>query len=91
MDLQALETLEERVNKAVAVIAGLKDEKKKLEADNQALRRQLEELARKLQATETEGAALAELRAENQRLSAVQAETRRRLADVIAKLEKFKD
>ncbi len=91
MDLQALETLEERVNKAVAVIAGLKDEKKKLEADNQALRRQLEELARKLQTTETEGAALAELRAENQRQSAVQAETRRRLADVIAKLEKFKD
>lgn len=91
MDLQALETLEERVNKAVAVIAVLKNDKKKLEADNAALHDQLAKLTAKLQSVEGAGPELEGLRAENQRLTKAQAEIRRRLEEIIAKLEKFRD
>ena len=91
MDLQALETLEERVNKAVEVIAGLKNDKKKLEAENKALQDELNTVAHKLKSAENRGNELAGLKAENQRLSATQAEIRKRLEDIISKLEKYKD
>jgi hypothetical protein len=91
MDLQALEALEERVNKAVAVIAGLKDDKKKLESENGALRQQLDGMAKQQQSAETASAELEGLRAENRRLTGLQAEIRRRLEGVIAKLERYKD
>ena len=91
MDLQALETLEERVNKAVEVIAALKSDKKKLESENQALQGELGKLSHKLEASENKGEELAALKAENQRLTGAQAEIRKRLEDIITKLEKYKD
>jgi FtsZ-binding cell division protein ZapB len=91
MDLQALETLEERVNKAVEVIAALKNDKKKLETENQALQDELGKQSRKLEASENKGEELAALKAENQRLTGAQAEIRKRLEDIITKLEKYKD
>ena len=91
MDLQALETLEERVNKAVEVIAALKSDKKKLESENQALQDDLGTLSRKLETSENKGEELAALKAENQRLTGAQAEIRKRLEDIITKLEKYKD
>lgn len=91
MDLQALETLEERVNKAVEVIAALKSDKKKLESENQALQDELGKLSHKLEASENKGEELAGLKAENQRLTGAQAEIRKRLEDIITKLEKYKD
>jgi FtsZ-binding cell division protein ZapB len=91
MDLQALETLEERVNKAVEVITALKNDKKKLESENKALQDELGKLSRKLEASENKGGELAALKAENQRLTGAQAEIRKRLEDIITKLEKYKD
>jgi FtsZ-binding cell division protein ZapB len=91
MDLQALETLEERVNKAVEVIAALKIDKKKLESENKTLQDELGKLSRKLETSENKGEELAALKAENQRLTGAQAEIRKRLEDIITKLEKYKD
>ncbi|MDI6739108.1 MAG: cell division protein ZapB [Candidatus Edwardsbacteria bacterium] len=91
MDLQALETLEERVNKAVEVIAGLKNDKKKLEANNKALQDELNKQSHKLKSFENKGEEINALKADNQRLAGAQAEIRKRLEDIITKLEKYKD
>lgn len=91
MDLQALETLEDRVNKAVEAIAALKNDKKKLEAENKALQAELQKLSASMKSFENKGEEIITLKAENQRLADAQAEIRRRLEDIISKLEKFKD
>jgi FtsZ-binding cell division protein ZapB len=91
MDLQALETLEDRVNKAVEAIAALKNDKKKLEAENKALQAELQKLSASMKSFENKGEEIVTLKAENQRLADAQAEIRRRLEDIISKLEKFKD
>ena len=91
MDLQALETLEERVNKAVEIIAALKNDKKKLEAENKALQGELDKLSAAMKSFEHKGEELGSLKAENQRLANAQAEIKKRLEDIISKLEKLKD
>ncbi len=91
MDLQALETLEDRVNKAVEAIAALKNDKKKLEAENKALQAELQKLSASMKSFENKGEEIVTLKAENQRLADAQAEIRKRLEDIISKLEKFKD
>jgi len=91
MDLQALETLEERVNKAVEIIAALKGDKKKLEAENKALQGELDKLSASMKSFENKGEEIGRLKAENQRLANAHAEIKKRLEDVISKLEKFKD
>ena len=91
MDLQALETLEQRVNKAVEAIAALKNDKKKLEAENKALQSQLQQQSAAMKSFENKGEEIDTLKAENQRLANAQAEVKRRLEEIISKLEKFKD
>ena len=91
MDLQALEMLEQRVNKAVEAIAALKNDKKKLEAENKALQSQLQQQTAAMKSFENKGEELDTLKAENQRLAGAQAEIRKRLEDIITKLEKYKD
>ena len=91
MDLQALETLEDRVNKAVEAIAALKNDKKKLEAENKALQSQLQQQSAAMKSFENKGEEIDTLKAENQRLANAQAEVKRRLEEIISKLEKFKD
>ncbi|HTY07938.1 MAG TPA: cell division protein ZapB [Candidatus Edwardsbacteria bacterium] len=91
MDLQPLETLEERVNKAVEIIAALKADKKKLENENKALHGELDKLSASMKSAQATGEELAALQAENQRLAGAHAEIKKRLGDVISKLEKFKD
>ena len=79
MEMQALEILEERVNRAVAMVAELKAEKKELEQGS------------KMKSLEEKGERLQALEAENRRITQAQAEVKRRLEDIIAKLEKFKE
>ena len=44
MDTNILQNLEEKIDRAVGIISGLKAEKAKLEKENESLRRQTEEL-----------------------------------------------
>lgn len=44
MDLNIITDLEEKVNRAIDLIAGLKEDNKKIEEENKSLRRQLEDL-----------------------------------------------
>jgi len=44
MDSRLIKNLEDKIHRAVQMIAGLKDEKSKLEKENESLRAQLEEL-----------------------------------------------
>ncbi len=91
MTSDPLAVLEEKVNKALAVIGTLKSEKEQQQKEIQQLRRenkrlqdQLAELTKSSQQDRT----LAE---ENQRLNQAQDEAKRRLADIVAKLEKYQE
>ena len=44
MDTNILQNLEDKIDRAIEIIAGLKVEKSKLEKENESLRRQTEEL-----------------------------------------------
>ena len=48
MDSKELKDLEEKVNRAIELIAGLKNAKNKLEKENESLRGQIEEHRKKL-------------------------------------------
>lgn len=91
MTSDPLALLEDKVNKALSVISALKSEKEQLHKESQQLKRenkrlqdQLAELTKASQQDKT----LAE---ENQRLSQAQDEAKRRLADIVAKLEKYQE
>jgi hypothetical protein len=91
MEMQALEVLEERVNRAVALVAELKADKKGLELENMSQREEIGTLTGKIKSLEEKGERLQALEAENQGIRQAQAEVKRRLEDIIAKLEKFKE
>ena len=91
MEMQALEILEERVNRAVAMVAELKAEKKELEQGSKAQQIEIQTLTGKMKSLEEKGERLQALEAENRRITQAQAEVKRRLEDIIAKLEKFKE
>jgi Tfp pilus assembly protein PilN len=91
MTTDPLAVLEDKVNKALAVIGTLRSEKEQQQKEIQQLRRenkrlqdQLAELTKSSQQDRT----LAE---ENQRLNQAQDEAKRRLADIVAKLEKYQE
>ena len=83
--------LEERINKAVDRITELKNQKEKLEKDNQDLKAKIDMLTGKLKAIESEKKQQANLEDENQKLQQSQEEAKKRLTDIIDKLDKLKE
>lgn len=91
MTSDPLELLEEKVNKALAVIGTLKSEKEQQQKEIQQLRREnkrLQDQLADLTKASQQDKSLAE---ENQRLNQAQDEAKRRLADIVAKLEKYQE
>lgn len=91
MTSDPLALLEEKVNKALAVIGTLKTEKEQLHKESQQLKREnkrLQDQLAELTKASQQDKSLAE---ENQRLSQAQDEAKRRLADIVAKLEKYQE
>jgi FtsZ-binding cell division protein ZapB len=94
--LQSLSLLEERIQAAVELITYLKNEKKKLEADNarllevqRGLERRLETLATEKQQFETEFTALRSKRDEWDRYERDRDEIRARIDNMLAKFEEL--
>lgn len=91
MTSDPLALLEEKVNKALEVIGTLKSEKEQQQKEIQQLKREnkrlQDQLAEQTKASQQDRT-LAE---ENQRLSQAQDEAKRRLADIVAKLEKYQE
>jgi hypothetical protein len=94
--LQSLSLLEERIQAAVELITYLKNEKKKLEADNarllevqRGLERRLETLAAEKQQFETEFTALRSKRDEWDRYERDRDEIRARIDNMLAKFEEL--
>lgn len=91
MTSDPLELLEEKVNKALAVIGTLKSEKEQQQKEIQQLRREnkrLQDQLADLTKASQQDKSLAE---ENQRLNQAQDEAKRRLADIVTKLEKYQE
>ncbi len=91
MTTDPLAVLEDKVNKALAVIGTLRSEKEQQQKEIQQLRREnkrLQDQLAELTKASQQDKSLAE---ENQRLSQAQEEAKRRLADIVAKLEKFQE
>ena len=86
-----LTILEERINRAVDKITELKNQKEKLEKDNQDLKAKIDMLTGKLKAIESEKKQQTNLEDENQKLQQSQDEAKKRLTEIIDKLEKLKD
>ncbi|MBI4727138.1 cell division protein ZapB [candidate division TA06 bacterium] len=86
-----LAILEERINRAVDKMAELKNQKEKLEKDNQDLKAKIDLLTGKLKAIENEKKQQTNLEDENQKLQQSQEEAKKRLSEIIDKLEKLKD
>lgn len=86
-----LAILEERINRAVDKITELKNQKDKLEKDNQDLKDKIDLLTGKLKAIESEKKKQTNLEDENQKLQQSQEEAKKRLSEIIDKLEKLKD
>jgi chromosome segregation ATPase len=86
-----LAILEERINRAVDKITELKNQKEKLEKDNQDLKAKIDMLTGKLKAIESEKKQQTNLEDENQKLQQSQEEAKKRLSDIIDKLDKFKE
>jgi FtsZ-binding cell division protein ZapB len=94
--LQSLSLLEERIQAAVELITYLKNEKKKLEADNarsleaqRGLERRLEALAGEKQQQDTEFTALRAKRDEWDRYERDRDEIRARIDNMLAKFEEL--
>lgn len=91
MTSDPLAVLEDKVNKALAVIGTLRSEKEQQQKEIQQLRREnkrLQDQLAELTKASQQDRSLAE---ENQRLSQAQEEAKRRLADIVAKLEKYQE
>lgn len=91
MTSDPLAVLEDKVNKALAVIGTLRSEKEQQQKEIQQLRREnkrLQDQLSELTKASQQDKSLAE---ENQRLSQAQEEAKRRLADIVAKLEKYQE
>jgi cell shape-determining protein MreC len=91
MTTDPLAVLEDKVNKALAVIGTLRSEKEQQQKELQQLRREnkrLQDQLAELNKASQQDRSLAE---ENQRLSQAQDEAKRRLADIVAKLEKYQE
>lgn len=91
MTSDPLAVLEDKVNKALAVIGTLKSDKEQQQKEIQQLRREnkrLQDQLAELTKASQQDKSLAE---ENQRLSLAQEEAKRRLADIVAKLEKYQE
>jgi predicted nuclease with TOPRIM domain len=86
-----LAILEERINRAVDKITELKNQKEKLEKDNQDLKAKIDMLTGKLKAIESEKKQQINLEDENQKLQQSQEEAKKRLSDIIDKLDKIKE
>jgi len=86
-----LAILEERINRAVDKITELKNQKEKLEKDNQDLKSKIDLLTGKLKAIENEKKQQTNLEDENQKLQQSQDEAKKRLSEIIDKLDKLKD
>lgn len=86
-----LAILEERINRAVDKITELKNQKEKLEQDNQDLKDKIDLLTGKLKSIESEKKQQTNLEDENQKLQQSQDEAKKRLSEIIDKLEKLKD
>ncbi len=86
-----LAILEERINRAVDKITELKNQKEKLEKDNQDLKDKIDHLTKRLKTIEDEKKQQTNLEDENQKLQQSQDEAKKRLTEIINKLEKLKD
>jgi len=89
MSLDALDALEERIDKAVGTITQLKKAKDHLEGENAQLKGQLETLNKKIKSMEDKGGDLASLQDENRQLKGSQEELKSKLENIIGKLDKL--
>ena len=85
MDKKILQDLEEKIDRAIELIAGLKVEKSKFEKENESLRRQAEESRKKIDELKKTGTLLAS------RANFESGEIKARLEKLVGKLAALED